>query len=114
MRNIFAASILLLILLCAGTAQAQEKREWKFCEQASDCVVVGGGCCLSAVYKDFTEQGKAYCDDMNARIECIRYMDPAKSVAKCEQTPVPCMGNPTESCLSKRKKCVVQEQEFTE
>ena len=99
--------LVFLLFVLAPAAQAQENREWTFCTQDSDCVVVGGGCTITAVHKDFAAQGQAYCDRRNTLVECPESLDPAKFRAECKKTPVPCMDNSPEGCLSKRLKCEI-------
>ncbi|MCB1592889.1 MAG: hypothetical protein KDI90_10615 [Alphaproteobacteria bacterium] len=84
-------SVFLMSVFLAGPVFAEGiPREWRVCGQDSDCRVVGGGCFIDAVNAAFVTQGTQYANDMNARIECIRYMDPLRHRAVCQKMEIPC------------------------
>lgn len=79
-------------------------QEWKMCTQDSVCRIIGGGCFLDAVNLRFVTHGTQYANDINARIECFRYMDPLKARAVCDFSNSPVCG-PNESCPAPRGLC---------
>ncbi len=107
MRGLWIVLLLGVLVIITGghDAYAQERNIWKSCQVDADCVVVGGGCCLTAVNKDHIKDGEAYCAEMNATVECLRYMDPKTSKAVCRKTPVPCFDGSLDGCMSKKAKC---------
>ncbi len=90
-------------LLLSGPAFAQMPYEWKTCETDSDCRIVGGGCFLDAVNQAHITQGTQYANDINARVECVRYIDPLKARAECYKPPKPCP--PEAMCPEQAPQC---------
>jgi hypothetical protein len=115
----YAAFMLLPVGICAlpSSGQAQEKnRQWSYCAQDSDCVVVGGGCFLGTVHKDFKVEAEAYYAEKNTLAECGETLDPATAKAACTHSKVPCMSETGEIdhesiCVSKKAKCTLVEQD---
>ena len=91
------------MFLVAVPAQAQMPFEWKMCSEDADCRIVGGGCFLDAVNAAYVTQGTQYANDINARVECVRYMDPLKARAGCYQPPKPCP--PEAMCPEQAPQC---------
>lgn len=83
------SALLMFLFFLPGPAMAQMPAEWKNCAQDSDCRIVGGGCFLDAVNGAYITQGTQYANDINARIECIRYIDPLLARAVCNIMPEP-------------------------
>ncbi len=102
--------IFALVLFLSGPAFAQMPFEWTMCSTDSDCRIVGGGCYLGAVNKDYVTQGTKYANDINARVECIRYMDPLKARAECYKPPKPCP--PEAMCPERAPSCRAVENGF--
>lgn len=106
--------LFLLVFMLVTPAYAQYDKAWRYCEADSDCVIVGGGCCMIAVNKDFTSQGEAYCADVNTRAECEKPVDLNDASVSCRKASVPCLGSTEESCLSKRAKCTLSDHVLEE
>lgn len=95
---------LALLILVAAHAEAQMPPEWKTCSVDSDCRIVGGGCFLDAVNHAHITHGTKYANDINSRVECIRYMDPLKATAVCDFSAAVSCG-PAESCPAPQGQC---------
>ncbi len=87
------------VVLCffSGPAFAQMPPEWTSCKVDTDCRIVGGGCYVGAVNHAHITQGTQYANDINARIECLRYMDPLLFRAACQPANADSCG-PEDSC----------------
>lgn len=93
------AGFLITLALCfpSGAAFAQMPPEWTACKVHTDCRIVGGGCFVGAVNHAHITQGTQYANDINSRVECIRYMDPLLFRAVCKAANADSCG-PEDSC----------------
>ncbi|MCB1682764.1 MAG: hypothetical protein KDI65_12630 [Alphaproteobacteria bacterium] len=100
--------LFLFFLFVSVPAFAQMPEDWKYCTEDDDCRIIGGECFLDAVNQEHITQGTQYANDINARIECVRYMDPLRAVALCDKPPQPCP--PGASCPDVMGRCKAVEE----
>lgn len=74
-----------LILYSSFAVKAQEDSKWFACEKDADCVVVGVGCAIHAVNKQYKEEADLYYRHQNTQMDCEpQYNDISNLDTKCE------------------------------
>jgi len=87
---LFVALTLWFGLHPSAAHAAEPDKKWFQCLQDSECVLVGGGCVMGAVNRNYAEPATQYFNDLNARIECEKPADVSLSSTTCERRDTEC------------------------
>ena len=102
---------LLLVLMMVPAAYAGNNREtWGFCKTAEDCVIVGAGCAIAAVHKNYEAEADKYYSKMNMAMDCAVNLRAEDMIVHCSHQRQACKtfwgkDDPESTCVSARKLC---------